>query len=54
MSKKYQFKRRDFLKLMGAGAATSGLTSPFLSQLSPLAFASDNLLSKKILVVLEL
>ena len=54
MSKKYQFKRRDFLKLMGAGAAASGLSIPILSQLSPLAFASDNPLSNKILVVLEL
>ena len=54
MSKKYNFERRDFLKLMGAGSVATGLPGPLLSQLSPLAFASDNPLSNKILVVLEL
>ena len=54
MSQKYKFERRDFLKLMGAGAVATGLPGPLLSQLSPLAFASDNPLSNKILVVLEL
>ena len=51
MNNKSLFKRRDFLKLLGAGAAASGISNPILS---PLAFASDDVLDKKILVVLEL
>lgn len=51
MNNKSLFKRRDFLKLLGAGAAASGISNPILS---PLAFANDDVLDKKILVVLEL
>ena len=54
MIKKTTFKRRDFLKLLGAGAAAGSSVSPIFSQLSPLAFAGDDTSDKKILVVLEL
>ena len=54
MSNKSPFKRRDFLKLLGAGAAAGSITNPFFPNLSPLAFAGDSVLDKKILVVLEL
>ena len=47
MNNKSLFKRRDFLKLLGAGAAASGISNPILS---PLAFANDDVLDKKILV----
>ena len=54
MIKKSTFRRRDFLKLLGAGAAAGSSVSPIFSQLSPLAFAGDDTSDKKILVVLEL